>query len=121
MVQPTEEDLYQPKYERRKKYICKYINCGRAFSEKQVLVGHEKLHLGLKPFKCVFDESCPFSSLKRTAVRRHVRQKHFKLPKTLKKQMALSIIDLRDPDEFIKEDPNPAPLSMLLEVQHNEV
>ncbi|KAH9406950.1 hypothetical protein TYRP_013218 [Tyrophagus putrescentiae] len=119
VVQPTEEDLYQPKYERRKKYICKYINCGRAFSEKQVLVGHEKLHLGLKPFRCGFDKSCPFSSLKRTAVRRHIRQKHFKLPKTLKKQMAMSLIDDRDPDMYIVEDPNQNQIPLLFEVQQN--
>src|SRR5699024_6801737 len=78
VVQPTEEDLYQPEYARRRKFVCKYANCGRSFNEKQVLVSHEKLHLGLKPFKCKFDMNCPFASLKRTAVRRHIRQRHFK-------------------------------------------
>lgn len=120
VVQPTEEDLYQPQYERKRKFVCKYVNCGRTFNEKQVLVGHEKLHLGLKPFKCVFDKSCPFSSLKRTAVRRHIRQKHFKLPKTLKRQAQMSIIDDRDPDSYIEEDPsqNIVPIGATIEIHH---
>lgn len=74
IVQPSAEDLVRPEYSRQRKFVCKFANCGRSFSEKQVLVSHEKLHLGLKPFKCAFDPACPFSSLKKTAVRRHIRQ-----------------------------------------------
>ena len=77
---------------------------GKTFEERSCFVNHERLHLGVKPFRCRFDLDCPFSSLKRTAVRRHVRQKHFRLPKTLKQQAALNIVDTRDPDMFIEED-----------------
>lgn len=99
---PTEEEQIRANYDRQDNFKCKLKECGRTFKFKATLIAHERIHLGVKPFSCKFP-GCDFRSLKRNVCRRHIRQKHFHLPKTYKKQVALQIIDERDPDVYIEE------------------
>jgi len=113
MLEPTVEDMHQPDYpnnrkeqqqqQQKPKYRCSHQNCTQEFVRLQSLQLHEQGHLGLKPFRCIYPH-CEFTSLKRNCVRRHVRTQHFKLPKTYKKQEALNIVDVRNPDDYIAEN-----------------
>ena len=86
-----------------KKFACKFQGCGQSFLYDANLKHHERIHLKIKPFRCTWP-SCDYSSTVKSAVVRHVRIRHFKLPITLKQQNQLGITDDRDPTEYIAED-----------------
>ena len=84
-------------------HTCDIDGCGKTFSKKCDLQAHQRIHLGLKPYRCKWT-GCGYASAQRPIVLRHIRTKHLKLPKSLKLQQAQGIVDDRDPREFLHVD-----------------
>ena len=82
-----------------KKHACKFQGCLASFEADAFLIRHERIHLGIKPYRCTWTD-CGYVSANRPDVVRHVRAKHFKLPKLIKKQKE----DTRNPNTYIEVD-----------------
>ena len=77
--------------------------CNKSFKTDNDLARHERIHLGLKPYKCSWN-NCIFSAKRRDSVIQHIRTVHFQLPESVKEQQRRGIVDQRDPNELIEVD-----------------
>ena len=84
-------------------YTCDLNNCGKSFVRVSDFQNHRRCHLGLKPYLCNWTE-CNYASFCRSAVVRHIRSKHFNLPRTLKQQQAQGLVDDRNPRDYLRVD-----------------
>ena len=86
-----------------KKFTCKFAGCGKSFPTDSKLAKHERIHLGIKPYYCTWEE-CTYASAARGNVWLHVRTKHFRLPTTLAEQEERGIVDDRSPSMYVRVD-----------------
>ena len=80
---------------------CRFDGCGKTFQTACHLLRHELIHSNKRPFRCKWD-GCTFVAIQRSDAIRHVRVKHFQLPRTYKLQQEQGIHDDRDPLQFIE-------------------
>lgn len=85
------------------RFVCKSPGCGKAFQRDLLLRNHERIHLGIKPYRCTW-ANCGFAAEQRSNVIQHIRTKHFHWPITQYEQRRLNIADTRDPNEYLQED-----------------
>jgi hypothetical protein len=85
------------------KFRCKSPGCGKSSPKDSKLAIHERIHLDIKPFSCTWPR-CRYSSVTKGDVVRHVRMKHFNLPKLNKDQARLNIVDNRNPEDYVRVD-----------------
>ena len=88
---------------RTKKFACKFQACDRSFLWDAHLKRHERIHLNIEPFRCIWPD-CNHADKQKQNLVKHVRAKHFKLPETVKEQKQRGIVDQRNPDDFIEVD-----------------
>ena len=62
---------------------------------------HERAHLGAKPYRCKWP-GCKLECNQHSAITKHVRVMHFKLPKTLREMQEQGIVDNREPHDYIE-------------------
>lgn len=84
-----------------RKYQCS--QCNRTFTYTGHLRTHERTHLRVKPYSCLWPH-CEYLSENKSHLISHIRIRHFNLPPTKKLQSALKIEDERDPREFLYVD-----------------
>ncbi|KAH9405855.1 hypothetical protein TYRP_014151 [Tyrophagus putrescentiae] len=84
-----------------KSFACRHRDCGKVFQSPNHLRRHECIHTNVRPYRCKWD-SCNFVAIQRSDAIRHVRVKHWHLPRTFKLQQEMNIEDTRDPLEFIE-------------------
>lgn len=84
-----------------KSFACRHRDCGKVFQSPNHLRRHECIHTNQRPYKCTW-EGCTFVAIQRSDAIRHVRVKHYNLPRTFKLQQEMNIEDTRDPLEFIE-------------------
>ncbi|XP_050017323.1 Krueppel-like factor 17 [Alexandromys fortis] len=53
-------------------HVCPYDNCGKAYTKRSHLVGHERKHTGEKPYVCDW-EGCTWSFFRSDELKRHRR------------------------------------------------
>ena len=105
---PTSPPAKKTRSKAKMYYICSHEDCGRAFSRPASLRQHSRSHTGAKPYSCAFVSSdvsyCNFTSARKENLIQHIRTKHFNLPRSIKKQNQMNIIDERDPSQFVRVD-----------------
>ena len=84
-----------------KPFVCRWEGCDQSFRNKCGLTDHEREHSGSKPYHCKYAE-CSYATNSMGNIKQHIRMLHFKLPRTIKEQQQLGIVDDRDCDEFIQ-------------------
>ena len=84
-----------------KQYICSFEGCGKVFTENGNLRTHERIHLGIKPYRCRWP-GCNYASEHSSDTIKHIRIRHFNIPRTLKEQKEKNIIDTRNPRDFME-------------------
>ena len=80
---------------------CTQEGCNQTFQFMNHLEIHQRIHTGETPYKCTWD-NCEVSFNQIGTAITHVRMKHFRLPRTIKKQKELNIIDERDPKVYVQ-------------------
>lgn len=58
------------------KYCCTFADCERRFHRSDVLREHERIHLGIRPYFCQWEE-CKFNGVSSYRVVEHIRKVHF--------------------------------------------
>lgn len=81
------------------KFSCPFPGCGRSFNRRNSLKRHERIHLRLKPYRC---KMCDYASELRSSMIDHVRVLHWRLPRSRKEQLEMSIGDDRDPADYFE-------------------
>ena len=85
-------------------FTCNIDECGKTFGRKDHFEAHQRMHRGIKPYQCRW-EGCGYASEHRSNAIQHIREKHFQLPRTLKKQQReQGIEDDRDPRQYLHVD-----------------
>src|SRR5699024_10190209 len=83
------------------RFRCPFEGCGKSFDNSYHLKGHERGHSGARPFRCKW-EGCGKDYSTRSIINEHIRTAHLKSLGTTKKQQEGSIVDNRDPREFVE-------------------
>jgi len=74
----TGEDLYeQVSDDEKKKFVCKFPNCGKYFRYKSEIVRHAATHSESRPFICQYD-NCYKAFKRNDALENHIRSSHTK-------------------------------------------
>lgn len=85
--------------------VCPFSECDQQTNKMVDLKNHYRIHGGrdYRPYKCVFpDESCQYAATEKKNVERHIRVKHFHLPRSIKKCNETVIDDDRNESDFVE-------------------
>ena len=88
---------------RANRFVCSVDKCGKEFNREAKLIIHERIHLGVRPFSCTWQD-CLFSSVNRGQVIQQLRTRHLRLPRLQTTQTCLGIVDRRDPNQWVRVD-----------------
>lgn len=75
------EDANPQQYESTSSEVNRCEHCGQIFSQRCKLIVHKRIHLGIQPFVCKW-QNCSYASEQKSNVVTHVKVKHFHIPRT---------------------------------------
>ena len=83
------------------KFICPFPGCRKPFNRKNSLKRHERIHVLIKCYRCLWD-GCGYDSKLRSSMVDHIRVTHFKLKRSRKEQAEMKNNDYRDPADYFE-------------------
>lgn len=105
---PTTSEGEQQQQENQ--HCCCWSGCSQSFSSPSELSTHAQGHVNCasassgsyRRYRCIY-EACtpPYITENRSHLVRHIRSRHFGLPRTQKEQQRLHIEDYRNPNDFV--------------------